>query len=215
MIPTKEDLAIFRTPEQLCVLVDPKGLGISDEAFFNNAAGGLHQKLREGWVLARLGIAISHAISPVQVAVIDGPLLDGVLRFHNGKDWQFEAVTVLRPERQPGLDYRRGRRPMHNPSDFSGEPSDPSWPREPILGKVRKVQEVEVSRHLVAYLNYGGGVPDLVRVAKAIPEAEGAFEATWLLTGAAFALLFAKCNVGHPIRTWQSFWEWIPEKCRP
>jgi hypothetical protein len=82
-IPTQDELALFRRPEDLCILVEPGRLGISDEDFFNKAAGGLHQKLREAWVLSRLAIAISHVISPVQVKVLDGPLLDGVIQFQD------------------------------------------------------------------------------------------------------------------------------------
>ncbi len=204
----------FRKPEDLCSIVEPDRLGISDEAFFNETAKGLHQKLREAWVLARLGIAVTHAISPVLVNVVDGPLLDGILRFDDGSEWELEVVTVNRPERRPGEEYRRGRRPQRPPSDFSGKPSDPTWPREPILGKVVKVQKQGVRRHLVAYLNYGGGLPDLTQMARAIPEAEGLFEALWVLTGGAFALLFAEVNVRYPVGQWKSYWEWLPEECR-
>jgi len=214
-IPTKEDLAEFRRPEDLCIMVEPDRLGISDETFFNETSQGLHQKLREAWVLARLGISINHAISPVLVSVVDGPLLDGILRFHDSSEWEIEAVTVNRPGRRPGEEYRGGRRPQQPLSDFSGEPSDPSWPRGPILGKVHKVQRQRVKRHLVAYLNYGGGVPDLTRVAKAVLEAEGTFEMVWLLTGSAFAALFARIKVRHPVGKWQSYSEWLPEECSP
>ena len=115
-IPTQEDLAVFRSPEDLCRLVEPDRLGISDEDFFNKAAGGLHQKLREAWVLSRLGIAISHSISAVQVKVIDGPLLDGVFQFQDRTKWNFEVVTVLPPGRQPGVEYREGTTPC--PKNF-------------------------------------------------------------------------------------------------
>lgn len=213
-IPTEEDLAIFREPEDLCILVEPDRLGISDESFFNEVAGGLHQKLREAWMLARLGVGISHAISPVLVSVVDGPLLDGILRFENGSEWEFEVVTVNRPGRRLGDEYRGGQRPQRPLADFSGEPSNPLWPRDPILGKVLKVQKQRVIRHLVAYLNYGGGLPDLAQMAQAIPEAGGSFEAVWILTGWACGLLFAKINVGHPVRKWQSYWEWLPEERR-
>lgn len=81
VISTQEELSVLRTPEELCILVEPDRLGISDEDFFNKAAEGQHQKLREAWVLSRLGIAISHSICPVQVKVVDGPLLDGIFQF--------------------------------------------------------------------------------------------------------------------------------------
>jgi hypothetical protein len=68
--------------------VEPDSLGISDEDFFNKAAQGLYQKLREAWVLARIGAVIDHVISAVQVKVVDGPLLDGILRFKNGREWE-------------------------------------------------------------------------------------------------------------------------------
>lgn len=215
MLPTKEDLKVFRKPKELCSLVNPNRLGISAECFFNRAAGGLYQKLREAWVLSRLGIVISRSISPVLVSVVDGPLLDGIFRFGNSREWKVEVVMVLKPGRQLGKEYRKGHLPRQKLSDFSGQPANPSWLRQPILRKVRKVKERDVTRHLVAYLNYGGAVPHLGLVAKVIPEAKDAFESTWLLREGVFALLFAKAHVRHPVRKWKSFWKWLPNECKP
>jgi hypothetical protein len=214
-IPTVQQLAVFRSPEDLCQLVDPDSLGISDEDFFNKAAQGLYQKLREAWVLARIGTAIGHVISSVQVKVVDGPLLDGILRFQDGREWEFEVVTVLRPGEQPGVEYRRGQRPPQRLSDVSGQPSDPSWIRAPIVAKVTKVQKQTVSRHLVAYLDYGGGVPDLAHVTTQIPEAKNAFETTWLITGAMFALLFDQIQVTYSTGNWKNYLDWLPHDCKP
>lgn len=214
-IPTQEELAVFRRPEELCALVEPDRLGISDEEFFNKAAGGLHQKLREAWVLSRLGIAIGHVISPVRVKVVDGPLLDGVVQFQDGREWDFEVVTVLPPGSRPGVEYRKGQRPPQRISDFSGEPSDPTWPRNAVLAKVRKVEDLVLSRHLVAYLDYGGGVPDLTQVANQVPQAGAAFQSMWLLTGGMFALLFDQIKVGYPRRDWGCYLDWLPPECRP
>jgi hypothetical protein len=214
-ILTQEDLAVFRTPEDLCALVEPDNLGISDEDFFNKANGGLNQKLREAWVLSRLGIAISYVIEPVQVSVADGRLLDGLMKFECGKDWKFEVVTVLPPERQPGVEYRRGRRPPQKLSDFSGEPSDPTWPREPILAKVQKVKKLGASRHLVAYLDYGGGVPDLIQIASHILQAKNAFQTLWLLTGGMFALLFDQIDTGFSKGAWHCYLKWLPPESQP
>lgn len=215
MIPTREELAVFRRAEDLCTLVEPDRLGVSNEDFFNKAAGGLYQKLREAWVLSRVGIAISHAMSPVQVKVVDGPLLDGVIQFEDGSEWDFEVVTVLPPGCQPGVEYRKGQSPTQNISDFSGEPSDPSWPREPILAKVEKIRRLQAARHLVAYLNYGGGVPDLGKVGQMIVEAKNTFETTWLVTGAMFCLVFDSVDVGYPTGEWKPYLDWLPEECRP
>jgi len=214
-IPTVQQLAVFRSPEDLCRLVEPDSLGISDEDFFNKAAQGLYQKLREAWVLARIGAVIDHVISSVQVKVVDGPLLDGILRFKNGMEWEFEVVTVLRPGEQPGTEYRRGQRPPQRLSDFSGRPSDPSWIRRPVLGKVKKARKQAVARHLVAYLDYGGGVPDLAQVTTQIPEAKNAFETTWLITGAMFALLFDRIQVTYSAGNWKNYLDWLPHDCKP
>lgn len=214
-IPTVQQLAVFRSPEDLCRMVEPDSLGISDEDFFNKAAQGLYQKLREAWVLARIGAVIDHVISPVHVKVVDGPLLDGILRFNNGREWEFEVVTVLRPGEQTGTEYRRGQRPPQRLSDFSGRPSDPSWIRHPVLGKVKKARKQLVSRHLVAYLDYGGGVPDLAQVTTQIPEAKNAFETTWLITGAMFALLFDRIQVTYAAGNWKNYLDWLPHDCKP
>lgn len=214
-IPTQEHLAIFRVPEELCALVEPDNLGISDEDFFNKAAGGLNQKLREAWVLSRLGLVISHVIEPVQISVADGPLLDGVMRFGCGKEWEFEVVSILPPGRQPGVEYRSGRRPPQRFSDFSGEPSDPTWLREPVLAKVQKVGKLRAFRHLVAYLDYGGGVPDLAHVAGQIPQAKSEFQSVWLLTGGMFALLFDQIDTGFSSGAWHCYLKWLPPECQP
>ena len=140
-IPSADELAVFRTPEDLCILVEPNRLGISNEDFFNRPTRGLHQKLREAWVLSRLGIALSKAITPVTIKVVDGPMLDGIVRFQDGQQWEVEAVTVQRPDRKFGTEYRGGQRPVPSISDFSGQVSDPTWPRENILKKVKKAQK--------------------------------------------------------------------------
>lgn len=123
-------------------------MGISNEDFFNKAAKGLNQKLQEAWVLARLGIAISNTISPVTLSVVDAPMLDGVIHFSDGRNWECEAVAVHRLERKLGDDYRRGQQPVPPLSDFSGQVSDPTRPREEILKKVRKALAHGVRRHL-------------------------------------------------------------------
>lgn len=213
-IPSADELVVFRTLEDLCILVEPNRLGISNEDFFNRPARGLHQKLREAWLLSRLGIALSKAITPATIKVVDGPMLDGIVRFKDGQQWEFEAVTVLRPGRKLGIECRGGQHPVTRISDFSGQVSDPRWPRENILKKVKKAQKQGMLRHLVAYLNYGGAAPDLAELARAIPEAESVFETYWLVTGVQFALLFARCNVGHSLRVWREYWQWLPEECR-
>jgi hypothetical protein len=215
MSPTFEELSIFREPEELCILVEPKNLGIPDEAFFNETAGGLHQKLQEAWVLARLGIVISHTISPVLVSIVDGPLLDGIFKFEDSQEWEFEVVTIFQPGRRMGEDYRRGNRPELSISEFSGTPSDPTWLREPILNKIRLAQERNVCRHLVAYLNYGGGAPNLNQVAEAVSEAKHSFKTTWLINGLTFVLLFSNGEIGNTRYEWQSFLDWLPDNCKP
>jgi hypothetical protein len=109
----------------------------------------------------------------------------------------------------------KGQRPKNKISDFSGKPSNPCWPREPILGKVQKVIKSASSPHLVAYLDYGGGVPDLAQVAGQVSEAQTAFQSVWLLTGGMFALLFDQIKVGYPGGNWCCYLDWLPPECQP
>ena len=85
--------------------------------------------------------------------------------------------------------------------------------RNKVLVERKQLENQQRARHLVAYLDYGGGVPDLNRIASHVPQAKSAFQTLWLLTGGMFALLFDQINTGFSSGVWHCYLEWLSPEC--
>jgi hypothetical protein len=211
-VPTIEELRQFRSPDELLAMVEPSALGIPDSEFFNKTAQGLNQKLREAWVAARLGVAISHVMGDVSVSITEEEQADAIFRDHLDLRIPFQIVSANRPHRKPGEEYRNGQRPLHRLSDYSGRAWPAQWISDVVRAKAGKARANGILiNHLVVYINFGGAPGAVDQLRQIVAHATDAFLSIWLLSGTEFVVLHGNSYFGIVDVEWRCHARWLSD----
>ena len=172
-------LHLYQGPATFLAEVE-KFQAVPDERFFNEDR---FKKVREAWIAGRCARALETAERPVEVRLVGGQqrFPDFQLRF-DGHEHEFEVVTVGKPNRKLGQEYKRRAHDNLLLTPYRpglGQRRGPCWVAVAIHRKARK--HYGTRPHLLVYANFEANELDLELIATAARPSIEQFLSVWVL----------------------------------
>ena len=153
---------------------------VTDERFFND---NRYKKVQEAWIAGHCARALETLERPVQVRLVaDRERFPDFQMQIDGREHEFEVVTVMKPNRKLGQEYKRRAHEKLLLTPYRpalGERRGPCWVAVAIHRKARK--HYGTRPHLLIYANFEANELDLKHVAAAAGAAMEQFLSVWVL----------------------------------